>query len=110
MVASCNGSDPIEIGDLGSKVKVTVTQYPFFLHNSLLNSILYISALLCSIKLKFNKPHRYALSRYVGEFYENQMGDDVIVTSFTFSPYKCPNFQILLNLQTSFLVQTFNNM
>ena len=36
------GSDPIEIGDLGSKVKVTVTQYPFFLHNSLLASLLYI--------------------------------------------------------------------
>ena len=25
-----DGSDPIEIGDLGSKVKATVTQYPFF--------------------------------------------------------------------------------
>ena len=24
------GSDPIEIGDHGSKIKVTVTQYPFF--------------------------------------------------------------------------------
>ena len=31
-------SDPIDIGDLGSKVKVTVTQYPFYLHNSLLIS------------------------------------------------------------------------
>ena len=28
-VAYHTGSDPIEIGDLGSKVKVTVTQYPF---------------------------------------------------------------------------------
>ena len=26
MVAFCTGSDPIEIGDLGSKVKVTVTE------------------------------------------------------------------------------------
>ena len=42
-------SDPIEIGDLGSKVKVTVTQYPFCLHNSLLTSLLYISSLLCRI-------------------------------------------------------------
>ena len=32
------GSDPIKIGDLWLKVKVTVTQYPFFLHNSLLTS------------------------------------------------------------------------
>ena len=38
---------------LESKVKVTVTQYPFFLHNSLLTSLLYISVLLCLIKLKF---------------------------------------------------------
>ena len=29
MVAYCIGSDPIEMGDLVSKVKVTVTQYPF---------------------------------------------------------------------------------
>ena len=34
-------------------VTVTVTQYPFFVHNSLLTSILYISALVCLIKLKF---------------------------------------------------------
>ena len=30
--------EPIEIVDLGSKVKVTVTQYPFLLYNSLLTS------------------------------------------------------------------------
>ena len=30
LVAYRTGSDPIEIGDLGSKVKVTVTQNPFF--------------------------------------------------------------------------------
>ena len=42
----------IEICDLRFKVKVTVTQYSFFLHNSLWTSILYISALLCLIKLK----------------------------------------------------------
>ena len=33
MVAYNTGSDPIEFGDLGSKVKVIVTQYPSFLHN-----------------------------------------------------------------------------
>ena len=42
----------LAFGDLGSKVKVKVTQYPFFLHISLLTSLLYISALLCLIKLK----------------------------------------------------------
>ena len=41
MVAYCTGSNPIKIGDLGSKVKV-----PFFLHNSLLTSLLCISALM----------------------------------------------------------------
>ena len=53
LVASYTGSDPIEFGDLGSKVKVTVTQYLFFLHNSLLSSLLCISALLCLTKIKF---------------------------------------------------------
>ena len=33
----------------------------FFLHNFLLTSLLYISALLCLIKLKFGMPLRYAL-------------------------------------------------
>ena len=31
MVAYYTGSNPIEMGDFVSKVKVTVTQYPFFL-------------------------------------------------------------------------------
>ena len=77
--------DPIDNGAwyLGLKVKGTVIQYPFFVHNSLLTSILYISALLYSIKLKFDMPLTYALSRIVVEFHKNQMGDDVIVTSFT---------------------------
>ena len=34
MAAYCTGSDPIEIGDLESKVKVTVTQNPFFFYTS----------------------------------------------------------------------------
>ena len=39
-------------GDYGSKVKVTVTLYPFFLHNSLFTSLLCISAFLFSIKIE----------------------------------------------------------
>ena len=37
----------------------------FFLHNSLLTSLLYISALLCLIKLKSSAPFRYAICRSV---------------------------------------------
>ena len=48
------GSNPIEIGDLWSKVKVTVAQNSFFLHNSLLISLLYISALVYLINMKFS--------------------------------------------------------
>ena len=68
-VAYRTDSDPIEIGDLGSKVKVTMIQYPFFLHNFLLTFLLYISALLCLIKLKFGMPLAYALCRFVCEFH-----------------------------------------
>ena len=92
MIAYNTGSDPIEIGDLGLKVKVTVTQYPCFLHKSLLIYLLYISALLCLIKLKFGMPLRYALCgyMYLNFIKKNQTGDDVMVMSFKFSPYKCP--------------------
>ena len=84
------GLNPIKIGDLRSKVKVSETQYPFFLRISLLTSLLYISALLCPIK--------YALCRFVVEFHKNnQMDDDVMmtswVTSFKFSPNNCPYFK-----------------
>ena len=58
-----------------------------------LTSLSYISALVHLIKLKFGLPLWYALCRFVVEFYKNQMGDDVIVTSFQFSPYKCPYFK-----------------
>ena len=88
------GSDPIEIGDLGSKVKVkvTVTQYPFFHYNSLLTSLtVYLS---CLNKMKFSMPLGYALCRFVVEFHENQMGNDVMVTSFILSPYKYPYFKL----------------
>ena len=50
MAAYRTGSNLFVIGDFGSKVKVTVTYYPFFLHNYLLG----ISALLCPIIIKFN--------------------------------------------------------
>ena len=56
-----------------------------FLHDSLLTSLLTISALLCPIKMKFSLSLRYALGRFVFEFDKIRMGDDVIVTSFTFS-------------------------
>ena len=49
----------------------------FFLHNSLLTSLLYISTFLSLIKLKSGLSLRYALFRFVVEFHKNQMGDDV---------------------------------
>ena len=39
--------------EFGLKVKVTVTLYPCFFHNSLLISLLWISALLSPIELNF---------------------------------------------------------
>ena len=92
-VAYCIDSDPIEIGELRSKLKVTVTQYSSFLHNYLFTLLLYISFLLCLIELKFGMLLRYALYRFVVEFHKNQMGDDVMATSFKFSLYKCPYFK-----------------
>ena len=90
MVAHRTSSDVIEIDDPGLKVKVTVTKYTFFHHNSLLTSLLCISALLCPIKIKFGMPLRFALGRFVFEFHKNQTDDDVIVTSYKFSPNICP--------------------
>ena len=49
------------IGKLWLKVKVTVTQCRFFFHNSLLNILRWISALLYPIKIKFGMLLRYAL-------------------------------------------------
>ena len=62
----------------------------FFLHNSLLTSLLCIPVLLCSIKMKFNMSLKYTLSRCVYKFHKNRMGGNVIVTSFRFSPKHCP--------------------
>ena len=66
---------------------------PICLYNSLLTSLLCISALLCSIKMKIGRPMslcRYTLGRFVFKFHKNRIDDDVIVTSFTFSPNNCP--------------------
>ena len=50
MVAYFTGCNPIEIGDFWLKVKITVTKYRVFHHNSLLTFLLCLSTLLCSIK------------------------------------------------------------
>ena len=63
---------------------------PIFLHNSLLTSLLCISAHLCSIKMKFDMLLRYTLGRFVFKFHKIPMGDDVIMTSFKFSQNNCP--------------------
>ena len=97
MAAYRIGSNSNEIGDLGSKAKVSVTQYLFFVHNSLLNSLICISAFLCPIEMKFDMSLRYALGRFVFEFHTIGIDDDIIVTLFTFSPNNCPS-QILLNI------------
>ena len=86
--------DPIEIGEHGSKVKVTVTQYPFF-YNSLSTSLLYISALLCLIKLKFGMSLRYALWRFVLEFQKNRM--DYVSFLQTF-------FNISISIETTIFI------
>ena len=81
MVAYRTCSNPIEIGDLGSKVSDIIS---FFLHNSLMISLLCFSALSCPIKMKFGMLLRYALSRLAIAFDKNRMGDDIIMTSFNF--------------------------
>ena len=52
------------------------------LQYSLLTSLLWISTLLCPIKMKFDVSLRYV--RFTFEFDKNQMGYDVAVTSFKF--------------------------
>ena len=56
-----------------------------FLDNSLLTSILCISAPLGRIEMKFGMSLRYTLCRFEFKFHKNRMGDDVIVTSFKLS-------------------------
>ena len=50
------------------------------------------SPLTCPIKMKFILSLRYPLGRFVFEFHKIQIGDDVIVTSFTFSAINSPYF------------------
>ena len=42
--------------------------------------------------MKFGMSLRYTLGRFVFKFHKNEIGDDVIVTSFKFSPYNCLYF------------------
>ena len=85
MVELHNGPDTIEIGDIWLKVKVTLTQYQFLLHSSLLTFLLWIEAFLCPIKMKFYEPLTYVLGKFAFEFHKNRIGDEVIVTSFKFT-------------------------
>ena len=41
-------------------------------------------------KMNFFKSLRYTLGRFVLKYKKNRMDDDVIVTSFKFSPNNCP--------------------
>ena len=50
----------------------------FFIHNSLLTSLLYISALFCLIRLKFDMPIGYAICRFTLKFHKIWNSDDVI--------------------------------
>ena len=61
-----------------------------FLHNSMLTSLLCISVLLCTIKMKFGLSLWYTFGRFVFKFHKVRMGDDVIMTSFKFSPNNFP--------------------
>ena len=79
----------LKLVTLGQRSRSQGLNIHFFLHDSLLISLSYISALLCLIKLKFCMTLRYTLCRFVFEFHKNQMDDDVMVTSFKFSPCKC---------------------
>ena len=40
-------------------------------------------------QMKFSMSLRYTLGRFVFKFHKNQMSDDVIMTSFKFSPNNC---------------------
>ena len=65
---------------LGQRSRSQWRNTHFFLPNSLLTSLLCISALLCSIKIKFGMSLRYTIGRFVIQFHEIRMGEDVIVT------------------------------
>ena len=65
----------------------------FFLHNSLLTFLIWISAILYSIKKKFGMPLTYNYGKFVYKFHKDQIGDDVIGMLSKFSPNDCPCFK-----------------
>ena len=83
MFAYRTGSDPIEIVDLGSKVKVTVTLNTFFF----MLTYLHVSE-LSYVQSKWNVL-KICSGRFVFE-HQDRIGDDVIVTASKFSPNSCP--------------------
>ena len=84
---------------LGQRSRSQLHYTHFFLPNSLLTSLLCISAHLCSIKMKFVM----LLGRIVLKFRKNRIGDGVIVTSIKFSPNNCPYLKFKL---TNFILGT----
>ena len=85
---------------------------PIFLHNTLLTSLLCISALLCLIEMKFGMSLRYNLGQFMFKFNRKKIEwwwrhyyDVIQVFSKQFSIS-----QILLNLQTSYLEPIHNNI
>ena len=44
--------------------------------------------------MNFGKSFRYAFGKFVFEFYKNRRDDDVIVTSFKFSPNNCSYLKV----------------
>ena len=59
----------------------------------MLSSLLWISALLCPIKMKFDMLPRYVLGKFLLKFHKTRIDNDVIVTSFKISPNTCPNLK-----------------
>ena len=76
MVAYCIG---LKLVTLGQRSKSRWNNIHFFLHNSLITSLLCISALLCPVIMKFGMSLRYTLGWFVVKFHKNRLGDDVIV-------------------------------
>ena len=68
MVANRTGSNPLVTLSQRSWSQWCI-DIPFFLHNSLLTSLLCISGLWCPIKIELGMSLRYALGRFVLEFH-----------------------------------------
>ena len=54
--------------------------------------------------MKFSMSLRYTLDHIVLKFHKNRMGDDIIVTSFKFSPNNCPYLKFYCS--TNFVLGT----